>query len=74
MLFQEGKSISEIARLRHLTVQTIESHIVALYLRDSISLAQILDLVPFEDIKAVKQLVTGKEQGLKEIKELLEKA
>ncbi|MCH8518196.1 RecQ family ATP-dependent DNA helicase [Candidatus Gracilibacteria bacterium] len=71
-LLSSGKTLSEIATLRKLTPQTIESHVIKLYESKKLPLAQVLELTHFNNIKAISQVLTEEEQGLKEIKEIIE--
>ena len=71
-LFLLGKTVSEIAAGRNLWVQTIESHITTLYQQGQISLLKIMELIDFKNAKIIKEIITGEEDGLKEIKDALE--
>jgi ATP-dependent DNA helicase RecQ len=69
-LFKSGKSVSEIATERHLTTNTIESHLVRFIPTGEI---QITDLVEEEKIKKIRDVILelSGENGLKPIKEAL---
>jgi len=75
-LYNQWKSISEISKERWLWVQTIESHIVHLYLQWEISLMKVLDIVSLDHAKQVKQALRRdailEEVQLRPIKESLE--
>ena len=56
-LFQEWKSLSEIATIRNIKLQTIESHITKLYLNSKLSLSELMKLVEFSQIKFIKTIL-----------------
>ncbi|MCH2188797.1 RecQ family ATP-dependent DNA helicase [Candidatus Gracilibacteria bacterium] len=74
-LFQLGNTLSDIAESRELGIQTIESHIVALYSQGSIGLMEVMKLIDFDHLKAVQQVVISEsfssDSPLKPIKEKL---
>ena len=53
--FQAWDSLAEIAKKREIKLQTVESHIIKLYLDWSIWLAEIMKLVDFSQLKYIKQ-------------------
>lgn len=69
-LFEAGKTIKEIAAIRHLKISTIEDHIVECVLSDELfSIDQFINEQEFSKIKAkIEELQTRK---LKDIKEAL---
>jgi len=76
-LVKEWKNIEEIAKIRELKKMTIEGHIIDLYNFWDLSLATILKLVSFSNIKKVKEVVkqnfNWQVEQLKPLKEELEK-
>lgn len=76
VLYKAGNSISKIAELRDYTVQTIEQHIVQLYVSGQLSLFEVLKLSDIEKLKTVKNLVQSDalidNSALKPIKEILQ--
>ncbi|MCD5380793.1 RecQ family ATP-dependent DNA helicase, partial [Candidatus Gracilibacteria bacterium] len=56
-LFKQGNSLKEIAKIRDIKLQTIESHIIKLYLDDSLSLTELMKLVEFSQIKFIKTIL-----------------
>lgn len=75
-LFKAWRSLSEIAKIRELWLQTIEGHIVALYLTGELGLMNVLDFVELSDAKLIK-IVTESDAilsvtELKPIKQQLE--
>gem|GEM_PF-3079297 len=70
-LYQQGKSLKEMAEMRELTPQTIESHLVKLYQHKKIPLQEILKFSTIEKLKDIKQRITswGDEVKLSAIKE-----
>ena len=56
-LFKQGNSLKEVSKLRDIKLQTIESHIIKLYLDDSLSLAELMKLVEFSQIKFIKTIL-----------------
>jgi superfamily II DNA helicase RecQ len=75
-LFTSWKNIDEIANLRDLKKQTIENHIVKLYKDWKISLAEIMKLVKFSNLKEIKKIITDffdwQEVWLREIRDKVE--
>lgn len=75
-LYKAGKTIPEIAELRDYTVQTIEQHLVQLYISGLLSLFEVLKLSDLEKLKTVKTLVDSDalidNSALKPIKEILQ--
>ncbi|PIN85599.1 MAG: hypothetical protein COV47_01345 [Candidatus Diapherotrites archaeon CG11_big_fil_rev_8_21_14_0_20_37_9] len=69
-LFNEGKSITEIASERELAASTIETHLAILLLNKKIT---IDDLLPEDKIELIKKAVPENPKTLTEIKELLPK-
>lgn len=72
-IFETEKNLRKIAKKRELSLQTIESHIIELYKRGSISLMQILNMISLDNAKMVKW-VLWEWEWLKDIKEALEKS
>lgn len=54
-LYQQGKTIQEIATLRNLSTSTIESHLAYYIQSGSIAILDILDVQTYRDIKAQVQ-------------------
>ena len=75
-LYKAGNSIPKIAELRDYTVQTIEQHLVQLYISGLLSLFEVLKLSDLEKLKTVKILVESDalidNSALKPIKEILQ--
>ena len=75
-LYKAGNTIEKISELRELTVQTIEQHILHLYVSGDISLFEILKLSDLEKLKTIKNLVQSDalidNTALKPIKEILQ--
>lgn len=75
-LFKEWKTLKEIALERELKPMTIETHFVALYENDDISLADVLNLADFSNLKIVSDVIkkdfNSQVWELKPIKEKLE--
>lgn len=75
-LFQSEKNLNKISKQRGLKLQTIEEHIVQLYLRWDIALMNILDIVELKDAKKVQAIVSSwswtEELGWKQLKEMLQ--
>lgn len=75
-LFEEWKTIDEIAKIRELKKQTIESHMIDLYKSWKLWLSGMLKLVSFSNVKHVKDIINGFFKGwyewLKEIKDTCE--
>ncbi len=57
-LYQEWKSIDEIVEIRWLKKQTIENHLVNLYSTWKMSLALIMKLVKFSNVKVIKWVLS----------------
>ena len=57
-LFNDWKTINEIVKLREFKKQTIESHIIKLYLSWKIPLNKIMDLSVFSNLKFIKKILT----------------
>ena len=74
-LFKEWKKIDEISKIRDYKKQTIENHIIKLYLDWNISLSEILKLVNFSNIKNIKKIIVDfnlEQAKLRDIKDKLE--
>lgn len=75
-LLQEKKSLKEISEIRELGMQTIEDHVVKLYLSGQLSLLVLLDMVQLDEIKQIKLTINdglfGDVSQLKPIKALLD--
>ncbi len=75
-LFNSWKNIWKIAELRDLKIQTIENHIIKLYENEKISLAEILKLVKFSNLKEIKKIMedffSWENPPLKEIRDKVE--
>jgi ATP-dependent DNA helicase RecQ len=56
-LFLDWKNVSEISQIRSLKEQTIENHIINLYLSWKISLNNLLKLVDFQNVKFIKNII-----------------
>lgn len=56
-LFLDWKDISEISKVRWLKEQTIENHVISLYLSWKISLNNLLKLVDFQNVKFIKNII-----------------
>lgn len=69
LLFKEGKTIQEIAKLRNLAISTIESHLVTFIPKGEIKVEEI---VPVEKIKLVADAIEANPSALtSEIKNIL---
>ncbi len=74
-LFKDWKNTEEIAKIREYKKQTIENHIIKLYLDEQISLAEIMKLINFSNIKEIKKIILDfsmQNSKLKEIKDKVE--
>ncbi len=75
-LFNSWKNIDEITSSRDLKKQTIENHIIKLYETERISLAEILKLVEFSNLKEIKKIMNDffswENPPLKEIRDKVE--
>ncbi len=56
-LFQQWNSLPEIAKLRDIKLQTIESHIIKLYLNSQLTLVELMNIVEFSQIKFIKTIL-----------------
>ena len=56
-LYKEWKTVDEIVEIRWLKKQTIENHLVNLYSSDKMSLALIMKLVQFSNLKVIKWVI-----------------
>lgn len=56
-LWNIHKNIPGITKIRELTTQTVESHLVELYKQNSLSLQEILGLANFEHLKILKNFL-----------------
>lgn len=72
-LFENGKTLKEIAVIRDIGLQTIEDHIIELYATGKLPLMHILKLVDLKTIKLIMTIINtsfaGKVEKLKEVKE-----
>ena len=72
-LFQEWKTVIEISEIRWLKQQTIENHLITLYLSWNIWLNYIMKLIDFQNIKFIKTVLkkyfSNWYEWLKEIKD-----
>ncbi len=75
-LFKAWDDLKSISEKRGMWIQTIESHIIRLYEEGKIGLMDILNLVNFDNLKKVKDVLNndfwGKSETLKPIKDKLE--
>ncbi len=73
-LFNEWKSLKEIANIREMSVQTIQEHIVKLYILWKIDLSKIYTFTTLEKCKIIKDIIKKNNLStdkLKPIKDLL---
>ncbi len=56
-LFQQGKSVAEIAKIEWFKERTIEGHILKLYENDQLDLAGLMKTVEFQNIKCIKEVI-----------------
>ena len=56
-LFEEWKTIDEIVEIRWLKKQTIESHLINLYISWKIPLVNIMKLITFSNVKNIKTIL-----------------
>ncbi|MCD5385294.1 RecQ family ATP-dependent DNA helicase [Candidatus Gracilibacteria bacterium] len=72
-LYNNGKTIDEIVEIRGLKKQTIENHLVSLYISGKIDLVSIMKLTKFSNLKIIKEVInkyfSSGYDGLKVIKE-----
>ncbi len=72
-LFQEWKTVAEISEIRWLKQQTIENHLVSLYLSGTLWLNYIMKLIDFQNVKFIKNILkdyfSNWYEWLKEIRE-----
>lgn len=59
VLYNDWKELKEISKIRELWLQTIESHIVHLYLQWDITLMSLLDLVEISQAKLIKWVLSS---------------
>lgn len=71
-LFDDGKSMKEIAEERNLTLTTVESHLAAFVLTGELKASQLMDEVKFRNLLSVLENIPSK-TSLSEIKESLPK-
>ena len=56
-LFNDWKNIDEIVKIRWLKKQTIENHLVSLYISWKINLVSIMKLTKFSNLKIIKDII-----------------
>ena len=56
-VLRDWNTLDEVAKIRDIKLQTIESHIIKLYLDDSLDLAWLMKLVEFSQIKFIKTIL-----------------
>ncbi len=56
-LYIEGKSLKEISEIRDIKLQTIESHIIKLYLDSKFSLLSLMNLIEFDQVTFIKDIL-----------------
>ncbi len=67
MLFKSWKSVEEIAKMRNLTIQTIEWHLLNMYERWRIPLNEIIKFFDLEKLKKIKKLIEENFSSISEI-------
>ncbi len=70
--FKEWKSLKQISEMRDIKLQTIESHIIKLYLDSKISLLDMMKLIDYDNVVIIKNIIetyfTSGDESLTDIK------
>ena len=71
-LFKEWNNLKKISELRDIKLQTIESHIIKLYLDNKLSLLDIMKLIDYDNVTVIKNIIgthfTSGDETLTDIK------
>jgi len=72
-LYKEGKTLLEISKIRELSVQTIESHIIKLYEFWKINISQIMNFSQIDKLKRIKKIILENDLDLDKIQPIKNK-